>query len=172
MEILKDEEEAPTGLVPAGRPVGAWAAQGVLLLVATYVIVSSRGLGLWTPQGPGPGFFPLVLAVSLVLLTITWFAHTPRAVAKPSADSYRQWYGAGATVGSLVVLAALVNVIGFQVGMFLLLMFHLRVRGRRGWLASVAVSLVGSVGAFHLFNDFVLVPLPVSIIPPLTLMGV
>lgn len=172
MTTLKDEDGAQADLVPTGRPVGTWAVQGVLLLVAAYVISSSRGLGIWTPEGPGPGFFPLVLAVSLALLAIAWFARTPKAVAKPSGDDYRQWSSAGVTLASLVVLGALLDVIGFQLGMLLLLMFHLRIRGRCGWVTSIAVSALGSIGAFHLFNDFLQVPLPVSIIPPFTLMGV
>lgn len=172
METLKDEDGTQADLGRTGHPVGAWVVQGVLLLVAAYVTISSRGLGIWTPEGPGPGFFPLVLAVSLALLAIAWFAQTPKAVAKPSGDDYRQWRSAGATVASLVALGALLNVIGFQLAMLLLLMFHLRIRGRCGWMTSVAVSVLGSVGAFHLFNDFLLVPLPVSIIPPFTLIGV
>ena len=171
MTTLNDEEGTQTELVPTGRPVGAWTVQGVLLLVAAYVIASSRGLGIWTPEGPGPGFFPLVLAGSLALLAIAWFAQTPKAAARPSGDDYRQWRSAGATVASLVVLGALMDVIGFQLAMLLLLMFHLRIRGRCGWVTSIAVSVLGSVGAFHLFSDFLLVPLPVSGIPPFTVLG-
>jgi putative tricarboxylic transport membrane protein len=171
METLKDEDGAQADVAPTGRPVGAWALQGVLLLVAAYVITSSGGLGIWTPEGPGPGFFPLVLAVSLALLTIAWFVQTPKVVAKPSGDDYRQWRSAGVTLASLVVVGALLDVIGFQLGMLLLLMFHLRIRGRCGWVTSIAVSVLGSIGAFRLFNDFLSVSLPVSIIPPFTLIG-
>lgn len=171
MTTLKDEDGAQVHLVPTGHPVGAWAVQGALLLVAAYVIVSSRGLGIWTPAGPGPGFFPLVLSVSLALLAITWFAQTPKAVAKPSGVDYRQWRSAGATVASLVLLGALLNVLGFQLAMLLLLMYHLRIRGRCHWATSIAVSVLGSIGAFHLFNDFLLVPLPIATFPPLTLLG-
>lgn len=172
MTILNDEDGTQGDLRSTGRPVGTWAVQGVLLLVAAYVIASSRGLGIWTSGGPGPGFFPLVLAVSLALLAIAWFAQTPKAVAKPSGADYRQRRSAGVTIASLVALGAVVNVIGFQMAMLLLLMFHLRIRGRCGWVTSIAVSALGSIGAFHLFNDFLLVPLPVAIIPPFTLIGV
>jgi hypothetical protein len=39
-------------------------------------------------------------------------------------------------------------------------------------VTSIAVSALGSIGAFHFFNDFLQVSLPVSIIPPFTLIGV
>ncbi|MCW3820569.1 tripartite tricarboxylate transporter TctB family protein [Micromonospora sp. DR5-3] len=157
---------------PAQRPVGAWVAQAVLIVLAAYVVISARGLGIWLPQGPGPGFFPLVLAVALVLLSVAWFIQTRRAAAgSPAKDAY-PWRRPAITIASLVVLAAVLNVLGFQASMLLFLLFHLKVMGRRGWLTSVVIAVAGSIGAFYLFNDFLLVPLPYATVPPLTWLGV
>ena len=157
---------------PVQRPVGTWSVQAVLLAIGIYVSASSTGLGIWTPEGPGPGFFPLVLAVALVLLSVAWFVQTPRHELVQSIEQRQVWRSAGVTVASLVVLALVLDLIGFQVGMFLFLMFHLRWIGKVRWFPSIAIALAGSVGAFHLFSDLLLVPLPLATLPPLSLWGV
>ena len=153
------------------RPVGTWAVQAVLVAVGIYVAASSTSLGIWTPEGPGPGFFPLVLALALVALSIAWFVQTPRLEDVPSLQQRQVWRSAAVTVASLVVLGLLLDVIGFQVAMFAFLLFHLRWVGKVRWLTSVLIALAGSVGAFHLFSDFLLVPLPYASVPPLSLWG-
>lgn len=156
---------------PMQRPVGTWAVQAVLLALGTYVAASSTDLGVWSPEGPGPGFFPLVLAVGLAVLSAAWFVQTPRQEEVQSAEQRRTWRSAGVTVASLVVLALVLDLVGFQIAMFVFLMFHLRWLGKVRWLTAVAVALVGSVGTFHLFSDILLVPLPLATLPPLSLWG-
>lgn len=163
---------APTPGESQVRPLGAWVAQAVLIVIAVYVVISARALGIWLPQGPGPGFFPLVLALGLALLSVAWFIQTRRAAVESPAEEAQPWKRAAITVASLVVLAAVLNFLGFQASMLLFLLFHLRVMGRRRWLTSVVIAVAGSIGAFHLFNDFLLVPLPYATVPPLTWLGV
>lgn len=173
MEKLTGNEADPKVGRSDVRPVGAWAAQAVLIVIAGYVVVSARGLGIWLPQGPGPGFFPLVLAVALTVLSIVWFAQSRAAGSAPAEDAGDYaWQRPAVTLASLVLLAAVLNLLGFRAGMLLFLLFQLRVMGRCRWLTSVVIAVAGSVGAFHLFNDFLLVPLPYATVPPLTWLGV
>ena len=44
------------------------------------------------------------------------------------------------------------DLLGFQLSMFLFLMYHLKLRGRRTWVSSLIIALAGSVGAFYAFN--------------------
>jgi putative tricarboxylic transport membrane protein len=174
VERLTGNEAVPEVGKSGARPVGAFAAQAVLIVIAVYVVVSARALGVWLPQGPGPGFFPLVLAAALIVLSVAWFVQTRRAAGGDSAEDAgpAPWKRPAVTLVSLVVLAAGLNFSGFQAGMLLFLLFHLRVMGRCRWLTSVVIAVAGSVGAFHLFNDFLLVPLPYATVPPLTWLGV
>jgi len=174
VEKLIGNEAVPKVGPTAVRSIGAWAAQAVLVVIAAYVVVSARGLGVWLPQGPGPGFFPLVLAVALIVLSVAWFVQTRRAAGGDPAEDGGAFprKRAAVTVASLVVLAAVLDFVGFQAGMLLFLLFHLRVMGRCRWLISVVIAAAGSVGGFHLFNDFLLVPLPYATVPPLTWLGV
>lgn len=172
VEMLNSGKAAPEADRSNARPLGAWAAQAVLIVIAAYVVISARSLGVWLPQGPGPGFFPLVLAVALVLLSVAWFIQIRRAADGSSAEDVYPWRRPAVTIASLVVLAVVLDFLGFQASMLLFLLFNLRVMGRCRWLTSAVIAVVGSVGVFHLFNDFLLVPLPYAIVPPLTWLGV
>jgi len=55
--------------------------------------------------------------------------------------------------------------------MFLFLLYHLKLRGRRTWVSSLIIAVAGSVGAFYAFNYGLNVALPVSAFAPLNLIG-
>jgi len=147
------------------------AGQAMLTTVGAYVLVESFRLGLWNELGPGPGFFPCVLGGGLVLLSIAWFFQEragAQAAAAPEAADRSQ---VRAVVLSLLVLAAALPFIGFQVGVLLFLMYHLRLRARTSWLKSIVISLLGSVGVYYLFTLALRVSLPEASIVPLNLIG-
>jgi putative tricarboxylic transport membrane protein len=76
-----------------------------------------------------------------------------------------------AVVLSLTILAAVMDLLGFQLSMFLFLMYHLKLRGHRSWISSLITALAGSVGAFYAFNYGLNVSLPVSAFPLLNTIG-
>ncbi|MFE4544333.1 tripartite tricarboxylate transporter TctB family protein [Arthrobacter sp. NPDC056727] len=158
--------QSPTRARPARNVlagIAAFAALGV------YVLVSSVSLGLWTSLGPGPGLFPFAMGAVLVSMSVLWLL---QELKKPSAAGEGADGGLVlAVVVSLVLLAAVLDLLGFQLSMFLFLMFHLKIRGKRSWLTALLTSLAGSVGAFYAFNYGLNVALPVSSIPVLNLIG-
>lgn len=143
--------------------IGAFTAVGV------YVLVSSIGLGLWTSLGPGPGLFPFAMGILLAAMSIVWLFQELRSPSETPGGVDRGLVIV--VVVSLAVLAALLDLIGFQLGMFLFLLFHLKVRGRRGWVSSLIIALAGSVGAFYAFNYGLNVALPTAGIPYLNSIG-
>jgi putative tricarboxylic transport membrane protein len=74
-------------------------------------------------------------------------------------------------VVSLAFLAAVMDLVGFQLSMFLFLMYHLKLRSRRSWVSSLIIALAGSVGASYAFNYGLNVSLPVSAFPLLNTIG-
>ena len=143
--------------------IGAFAAVGV------YVLVSSIDLGLWTSLGPGPGLFPFAMGAVLAAMAAVWLLQELRQ----SSDTV-EGVDRGlvvAVVLSLTILAAVMDLLGFQLSMFLFLMYHLKLRGRRTWASSLITALAGSVGAFYAFNYGLNVTLPVSAFPLLNTIG-
>ncbi|WP_353713239.1 tripartite tricarboxylate transporter TctB family protein [Arthrobacter sp. K5] len=158
--------QSPARTRPARSVLAGIAAFGAL---GAYVLVSSVGLGLWTSLGPGPGLFPFAMGAVLASMSVLWLLQELR---RPSAAGEKADGGLVlAVVVSLVLLAALLDLLGFQLSMFLFLMYHLKIRGKRGWLSALLTALAGSVGAFYAFNYGLNVALPVSSIPVLNLIG-
>jgi putative tricarboxylic transport membrane protein len=143
--------------------IGAFAAIGA------YVLVSSIGLGLWTSLGPGPGLFPFAMGAVLVAMAALWLIQELRNPSETARGVDRRLVIA--VVLSLTILAAVMDLLGFQVSMFLFLMYHLKLRGGRTWLSSLVIALAGSVGAFYAFNYGLNVALPVSAFPLLNTIG-
>jgi putative tricarboxylic transport membrane protein len=143
--------------------------QAVLAAVGVYVVVTSLDLGLWTSLGPGPGLFPFAMGALLVLLPVVWFFQERHEATETGDPVDRSLVIA--VVVSLLILATVMNIIGFQVSMFLFLLYHLRIRSRRTWASSLIISLAGSVGVYYAFNYGLNVALPGASILPLTLIG-
>jgi putative tricarboxylic transport membrane protein len=158
--------QSPTRARPARSVLAGIAAFGAL---GAYVLVSSVGLGLWTSLGPGPGLFPFAMGAVLAAMSVLWLL---QELKRPSTTGEGADGGLVlAVVVSLVLLAALLDLLGFQLSMFLFLMYHLKIRGKRGWLSALLTALAGSVGAIYAFNYGLNVALPVSSIPVLNLIG-
>jgi putative tricarboxylic transport membrane protein len=165
---------------PARGRLPLHLAHAALIALGVAVAVESVSLGLWTRLGPGPGLLPLLLGVLLVALAVVWAAQSLLAARPvPGADDTSRTEAAepldlryvAVVIGSLVVLAALLDLIGFQIAMALFLLLHLRWVGHRGWLVSVGLALTGSAGTFVLFDRVLQVPLPLSSLPLLSGLG-
>jgi putative tricarboxylic transport membrane protein len=164
-------QHAPDPPEPPAQPSGArlrTGAQAVLVALSVYIAIESLGLRLWTSFGPGPGFFPFVLAIALGLLAVAWFVQSVRAGAEDATQGEKTDVRHAAEVlGSLVVLAAVMDLLGYQLSMLLFLMYHLKLRARRSWPLALVLSLVGSAGIYYGFGQGLMVQLPPSAIPPL-----
>ena len=163
-ESLMTKPESAAGVAPSVLVgIGAFAAVGV------YVLVSSIELGLWTSLGPGPDLFPFAMGAVLVAMAVLWLLQELR---RPSETAEGVDRGLViAVVLSLTILAAVMDLLGFQLSMFLFLMYHLKLRGHRSWISSLITALAGSVGAFYAFNYGLNVSLPVSAFPLLNTIG-
>lgn len=145
--------------------------QVFFVILAIVTALNSLQLGLMVALGPGPGFFPFYLSIAMGLLALAWMVQSARAT--------RRREGASVTdasehdeevdrphvynvIGSLIVLAAVMNFLGYQLSMFLFLYYHLAIRAKRTWYTSLIIALAGSVGVFHVFNDLLAVQLPYS----------
>jgi putative tricarboxylic transport membrane protein len=111
----------------------------VALAVGVVAGLEVRNLGVGSLTDPGPGLWPLIVSVVLVL--------TGAAVAV--------WPGDGADVEvigreagvvvvaclSLVAYTAVISTVGFELPTVLLIAFWLRFLGSEPWLTTAAVSL-------------------------------
>lgn len=180
-------EGGPATVDDHRRSVLPLVVAALVVAIGAAAFIGSRSLGYWDDLGPGPGFFPLWLGVLLVVLGLIWFGQelrarlrpetpgTPESPNRPTADEEETPDYSLPTVlailVSLCVLAACLELVGYQVSMLVFLLFHLLVVGRRGPLQSLVIAVIGSFGVFYAFTRLLTVPLPVSSIPFLRDLG-
>jgi putative tricarboxylic transport membrane protein len=154
-----------------GNLVGSSA--GVLL--GLYVIVSGIGFGFGTPSKPGAGVFPVAIGIVLMVLSAVWLVQCllgrVRREDEP-ADSDRA--GQTKIVLSIAVIVAfglLVNILGYQLSMLLIMATLLTLIARTRWWMTIVLAASMAFGTFALFDYGLGVLLPVSSIPFLQYLG-
>lgn len=177
-----DTPEDPHKFLIIGVPIA-------LMALSCATIVAGLGLGYWTTLGPGPGFFPVWIGVLLGVSSAVWLIQALRGnpnVATPPADPPTDTDVPADSIAtappakkrpiwivllSLIILASLLDILGFQLAMFAFLIFHLKFQGDRKWLSSLVIAAAGSFGVYYLFTDVLQVTLPSSSIGFLEKLG-
>jgi hypothetical protein len=140
------------------------AAKGELLLALIFAatgvtwIVGALGMPLWEGFAPNSGFLPLIYGFLLTALSLIILA------------GLLSGEGAGADTGMigkpLLVLAALIGavvgleVVGFAISIFLMLLVLYAVIERLPILISTAVSAATTAALYFAFKTWLGVPLP------------
>lgn len=138
----------------------------VCLVLAAFVAHESVKLKLYTPLGPGPGFFPLWLAVGFGALAVTLLVQTTLAPAPPPAEPLLGGRAAvlrlGAVLTALAGTALLLEPLGFRLTTLAAYLFLLRALGRPRLSVMLVIALAGSFGVYHVFVNLLHVALPVG----------
>lgn len=139
----------------------------VLFMLAGLFIREALKLKLVSSVGPGPGYLPFWVSVLVALLSVVMFVQATFKPQDPMPADFmpkgRGWLSPLAILGSLVASTLLMEVVGFRLISLAVYVFLLAVLGRQKPLVTVLVSLAGSWGVYYLFNDLLMVPLPVGI---------
>jgi putative tricarboxylic transport membrane protein len=177
LDAVPDAQEGEPGRTGRLSRLQVPLGQFGLAALGFYVAVEARSLGLWTDLGPGPGLLPLVLGLALLGLTGIWVVQTVLERRRGDDDDEQRsgepldrTYVIG-VVGGLLLLAATMDLLGFQISMALFLFAELKWLGRQRWWLCAVVALVGSVGTFVLFDRVLGVQLPLSWLPALAAVG-
>jgi hypothetical protein len=142
------------------------------LFSAVALFVFSLAFGLQTSRYPlgdlkrvGPGFFPLVLAVLLGILSLILFLGSfPHRRAETTISWPEQW---GGIVGVLIALFAygfLLNYLGFSLTTFLFSLCLLKYGYPRKWFLPFAGALATTLLGLLIFQIWLGTPFPAGII--------
>ncbi|HEY3556904.1 MAG TPA: tripartite tricarboxylate transporter TctB family protein [Kribbella sp.] len=157
------DAEALQAELAEDRPphAGPWSQLGAAVvagLVGVGGLIGSLALGLGRLTHPGPGLWPFVISVVVTVLAVAL-----ALVGRYGTDTEkfsRSSVLTAVAVLSLVVFAALLPVIGFEIPSLLLTFVWLRFLGKESWISSIAIT-VGTVAAFYvLFVVLLQIPLP------------
>ena len=136
----------------------------VLILAAAFLARESLQLKFYTPVGPGPGFFPFWLSLLLGMLAAIMFFQA-MSHPEPSGGEHFLPRGRGALrIGAielaLVACVLLLDRLGFRLTILAFSLFLLYSFGRPNLLVMLAIAIAGSFGVYHLFVEWLHVPLP------------
>ena len=141
---------------------------GVLLIgFSAGIMREALGLRFSTSLGPGPGFFPFCVAALLAVLGVAMFVQAsfgkPAPMPADLMPSRRGLLRIAAILVALAATAALLNLLGFRLTMLAFLLFLLFALGRQSVFVTLSVALAGSWGTYHLFSNWLKVPLPIGV---------
>ncbi|WP_433442355.1 tripartite tricarboxylate transporter TctB family protein [Nonomuraea sp. CA-141351] len=143
---------------PHAGPVSQVAAALAALAVGVAGAIGSLALGLGRLTQPGPGLWPFAISVVIVVLSATLVV-TGRGLEDAERFSKASLL-TGIGLVTLILLAVLLPLIGFEIPSLLLVFVWLRWLGKESWRSSIVVS-VATVAAFYLlFVVLLQVPLP------------
>ena len=136
----------------------------VFVLLSVFVARESLGLRFYTSFGPGPGFFPFMLAIVLGLLAaVMLYQATFGRQDALQADFFAtrtQYLRMVAIVVAVIWIIFSMNALGFRLAMFFSFVFLLSVLGRHNPITIIVLATACSFGAYHVFAKWLLVPLP------------
>jgi putative tricarboxylic transport membrane protein len=142
---------------------------------SAFIVWESLELEYYTSLGPGSGFFPFWLGVVMAGLALGWLVQVSRPAGRPREEPFLPDRGGIsrilALIGALVVVAGVVNLLGFQVTMFAFLVFALMILGRQSLWLTLVIALIGSVGVYRIFGGYLDVQLPASSLSLLAALG-
>jgi putative tricarboxylic transport membrane protein len=131
---------------------------------SAFVVWESWNLEYYTPLGPGAGFFPLWLGVVMAGLSLIWLVRISGRKGRPKEGLFLPEREGTvrllSVLGAMLAATLLMDFLGFQSVMFLLLFFLLLIPGRQTIWLTLVVALLGSVGIYHLFGRYLDVQLP------------
>jgi putative tricarboxylic transport membrane protein len=138
------------------------------LVFSIWILIESARLAYYTPLGPGPGFFPLWVALVLAGLSaaLVWQGTRSEPRVLP-ADFFPDRAGTrrvGAILLALAGCMTLMEALGFRLTMAAFYLFLLPALGNRNVALIVVIAAAGSFGVFHLFNDVLQIVLPVGVL--------
>jgi putative tricarboxylic transport membrane protein len=139
------------------------ASATVLAAFAVLALVEARRLSDGTLRTPGPGFFPLVLATGLLVLSIAIVIVALRAPAPASNGSRASLAGRARAVLTLAALLAyvfLMEPLGFAIATAMLLAVLFTVAAPTRWPLALGGSVVAAGAAWLVFRVWLKIPLP------------
>jgi hypothetical protein len=130
---------------------------GYALLCGAGIVVAvlTRRLGLWHGDAPGPGLYPFILSCGMVLIGVFGMI---AAVFRSSPGTITPGISSGGRLRiavyliSLLVYAALINVIGFYLATALVLLVILKFVERLDWIVVLAAIAVIVIIAYLIFT--------------------
>lgn len=132
----------------------------ILLVLGLYIAYEALQMSFGSIRRPGPGFFPVILAVLLIVTAGVVAIRSLRFGSEAVAVGFgqRTWHIL-VTIAAVALYTALLETVGFLLCTLVLTFALLKGMGRVSWLRSAAIAIGGTVGLYLIFTQLG-IPLP------------
>jgi putative tricarboxylic transport membrane protein len=137
----------------------------VFLLLATFICFEALQVPFGSVRMPGAGFFPLLLGVTLGVLSLLLLGTSLLSPGGESLDVRPERREVVQLTASIFVAVFLFEWAGFLLTMALFVAVAMKMLGTMSWVTAVVFALAGSVTAYVVFGRVLLIALPSGILP-------
>lgn len=142
---------------PAG-PISNLVTAVVIAALAVGAIVGSLALGVGSPGQPGPGTWPLLMGVALLVLSVV-LAFLARRTTDAERFTRASWQVLAGLV-TMILFVSAIGVIGFEIPAALLTFVWLRYLGGESWRLSIVISIAVVIAFYAIFVGALSVRIP------------
>jgi hypothetical protein len=153
-ELELEEHHRPP---PAG-PISNLVTAVVIAALAVGAIVGSLAQGVGSPGQPGPGTWPLLMGVALLVLSVV-LAFLARRTTDAERFTRASWQVLAGLV-TMILFVSAIGVIGFEIPAALLTFVWLRYLGGESWWLSIVISIAVVVAFYAIFVGALSVRIP------------
>jgi hypothetical protein len=153
-ELELEEHHRPP---PAG-PISNLVTAVVIAALAVGAIVGSLAQGVGSPGQPGPGTWPLLMGVALLVLSVV-LAFLARRTTDAERFTRASWQVLAGLV-TMILFVSAIGVIGFEIPAALLTFVWLRYLGGESWRLSIVISIAVVVAFYAIFVGALSVRIP------------
>ncbi len=132
----------------------------LLGILGVAVTIQSARLSLGNLHAPGPGFMPFLLGASMILLSILSYLEIPPAAGGKKETPWRAEKPILLIFGGLLLYLALLDLLGFYVTTFSLLVYLMRSCGEKQYRRCLWVSGVTVAVVYVVFFKLFIIPFP------------
>lgn len=133
-----------------------------LIMGVAVIFYSLRELGLGTIKLPGPGFFPAICGVSIVVFSGMWLLSLRGRQGETETPFWEkgEWIRPSFAVALTMGYGAIMDDLGFIPATFAFLVAWQFLIEREKWLKTTIISLIGTAAMYTIFQYLLAVPLP------------
>lgn len=143
------------------------AASLIVAGLAGLMLFEASRLAFGSIRLPQTGFFPSVLAILLLFLSIALLVQTRRQASGESREqpiTSEAWIRISITLAAMLGFALVLEKLGFLLSTFTVMLLLLRVIERQKWSRVIAVALATALISYFLFARLLNIPLPAGVL--------
>jgi putative tricarboxylic transport membrane protein len=137
----------------------------VFLLLAAFICVEAWQVPFGSLRMPGAGFFPLLLGVTLGVLSLLLLGTSLLGAGDDAIDVRPERREVVQLAASIFAAVFLFERAGFLITMALFVAVVMKMLGTMRWATAIVFALLGSIVAYVVFGRVLLIALPSGLLP-------